>query len=144
MNFKDGLFIINTRISGFTQHASFRGAFDAREGVLSWNFGQRSGHCAASDGRVSWSHVIETGSAEAVWRVYCDDEFEIAVRQGASLTSVPCALNGRAIVAATQDQSVRTVDPREHLALTVGVNKAHSHGPCVWSIVDGHIILSRV
>ena len=44
---------------------------------------------------------------------------------------MPCALNGRAIVAATQDQSVRTVDPREHLALTVGVNKAHSHGPCV-------------
>ncbi|CAI5731121.1 unnamed protein product [Hyaloperonospora brassicae] len=74
--------------------------------------------------------VVATYSKRGVLRLYDlhaeTMSLEREVSQGVSLTSVDWTWDGHAVVAATQDQAVRIVDPREHLSSTVEVPKAHS------------------
>uniref|UniRef100_A0AAV1V9V4 Uncharacterized protein n=1 Tax=Peronospora matthiolae TaxID=2874970 RepID=A0AAV1V9V4_9STRA len=68
---------------------------------------------------------------------------ERAVGQGASLTSADWTWDGPAVIAATQGQAVRMVDPREKMTSKCQ-RHIQVHDPWVWIGMDGRSILSRV
>ena len=71
---------------------------------------------------------------------------ERAVGQDAMLTLVACTWDYRAVGAATQNQTVRVVNPREHLTLTFDVLKTNSGTrpkSVLWCRLTQHLVVCR-